>query len=246
MVASLVLPWLLWASMLVLFDIDSTLINTTGSGIRALESAGRAIFGPSFRTDRTEVAGRLDPLILRDLLRDNGVEDTAENLGRLRAGYRERITEILRPPGSERPLPGVPELLLALSGVKGVMLGLLTGNFADTGRIKLRACGIDPGVFAIAVWGDGSSHDPPSRDHLPPLALSAYRQRTGVSLPPDRATIVGDTPHDVRCALASGMRCLGVGTGSYPAEELSRCGAHRAVADLSDTDGVLGWLLGPG
>ncbi|HRJ49551.1 MAG TPA: hypothetical protein PKU91_03395 [Phycisphaerales bacterium] len=28
--------------MLVLFDIDSTLINTTGSGIRALESAGRA------------------------------------------------------------------------------------------------------------------------------------------------------------------------------------------------------------
>lgn len=230
--------------MLILFDIDSTLINTTGSGIRALESAGREAFGPSFRTDRTEVAGRLDPVIIRDLLRDNGVEDTAVNRDRLRAGYRTWITEILRPPGVGRALPGVAALLSALSRVEGVTRGLLTGNFADTGAIKLRACGIDPGGFAIAVWGDGSPHDPPSRDDLPPLALSAYLQRTGVALPPERATIVGDTPHDVRCALSSGMRCLGVGTGSYTAEDLSRCGAHRAVADLSDTRGVLEWLLG--
>lgn len=232
--------------MLILFDIDATLINTSRSGILALADAGRELFGPAFTVDRTEFAGRLDPLIIADLLRENGVPDTADNRARLRDGYRRHIGGRLQAPGTCRTLPGVVELIAALRATPGTTIGLLTGNFEDTGCLKLRSCGIDPDHFPVCVWGDHSPHDPPSRDHLPPLALSKYHRCTGRQLAPASATIIGDTPHDVRCALATGMRCLGVATGHFSAQQLRNAGAHRAVDNLSQTEDVLSWLLGRG
>ena len=46
---------------LLLFDVDGTLISTSGVGIRAMELAGRDLFGSRFVVDGTEFAGRLDP-----------------------------------------------------------------------------------------------------------------------------------------------------------------------------------------
>jgi phosphoglycolate phosphatase-like HAD superfamily hydrolase len=229
--------------MLILFDIDATLINTSRSGILALEDAGRELFGSTFTVEKTDFAGRLDPLIVTDLLAHNNIEDSLGNRHALRAGYRRNIEKRLEVPGVGRALPGVMDLLAALTPHTHVTLGLLTGNWSDTGEIKLRACGIDPSRFHIAVWGDHSPHNPPSRDHLPPLALTAYQRRHGKQLEPTQATIIGDTPHDVRCALASGMRCLAVATGSYSVDQLNKAGAHRTVSDLSQTDDILRWLL---
>ncbi len=231
--------------MLILFDIDATLISTSRCGILALEDAGKELFGPTFTVERTEFAGRLDPLIIADLLAQNSLPDTTQNRRALRDGYRRFITHRLRTPGIGRALPGVMPLLDRLTSRPDIMLGLLTGNFADTGSIKLRACGIDPDRFHLAIWGDHSPHEPPSRDHLPPLALHEYHRRTGRQLASHRATVVGDTPHDVRCALRSGMRCLAVATGSYPADALHAAGAHRVVPDLSDTDSIVNWLADP-
>jgi phosphoglycolate phosphatase-like HAD superfamily hydrolase len=227
--------------MLILFDIDATLITTSRAGMAAMEDAGRELFGPAFTTERTEFAGRLDPLILADLLRDNGVEVTAQSLAAMRDGYRRHLPGKLK----ERrcaACPGVPELLATLAGREGLVLGLLTGNYADTGEIKLRACGVDPGRFVIRVWGDESPHPEPSRDHLPAIGLARYRERFG-PIEPRRVTIIGDTPHDVACARAHGCRSLGVGTGMHAPEVLLRAGADRAVKDLSATADVLGWLM---
>ncbi|MCC6427267.1 MAG: HAD hydrolase-like protein [Phycisphaerales bacterium] len=229
--------------MLILFDIDATLITTLRSGILALEDAGRELFSPTFTVEKTEFGGRLDPLIISDLLRHNDLPDTTDNRLKLRNGYRHHITRRLETPGIGKPLPGVMTLLDRLADRPDITLGLLTGNFADTGQIKLRACGINPDRFHLAIWGDQSPHDPPSRDHLPPLALLAYHRRHNTHLDPHRAIIIGDTPHDVRCALASNMRCLAVATGSYSLDSLNAAGAHRAVKDLSDTTDILAWLL---
>ena len=54
--------------MLILFDVDATLITTSRTGIQAMGLAGRAAFGDSFDEHRVEYAGRLDPLIIADLL----------------------------------------------------------------------------------------------------------------------------------------------------------------------------------
>jgi phosphoglycolate phosphatase len=227
--------------MLILFDIDATLITTSRAGLAAMEDAGRELFGPAFTTDRTEFAGRLDPLILADLLRHNGLEVTTRSLDAMRDGYRRHLPAKLK----ERrcsACPGVPALLDALRGRPGVVLGLLTGNFADTGQIKLRACGVDPERFSIRVWGDESPHTPPARDHLPEIGIARYRAAHG-PIDPRRVTIIGDTPHDVSCARAHGCRSLGVGTGMHAPEVLLAAGADHAVKNLAETDAVLSWLL---
>ncbi len=229
--------------MLILFDIDATLITTGGVGVLAMGDAGRELFGAGFDETRIQYAGRLDPLILEDLLRDNGLDTGAANLGAMRDGYRRHLAARLSS-APARALPGVMDLLGALAGRRDVTLGLLTGNFADTGAMKLRACGIDPAGFEVAVWGNESPLSPPRREHLPPVGIDRFRERRGRD--PRRTVIVGDTPHDVRCALENGCECLAVATGSFTAGVLRETGAQRVVSDLSSTREIVEFLVGPG
>ena len=226
---------------LILFDIDATLISTSGVGIRAMEEAGRDLFGPAFASTGVEYAGRLDPLIVRDLLIANGLEPSDSNALALRHGYRKHLTQKLPETTRARALPGVPALLDALAD--RATLGLLTGNYQDTGSLKLRACGIDPARFPISAWGDESPHDPPDRCHLPPVAMARFQQCFGHAPDLSRCTIVGDTPHDIRCAKLNGLRSLGVATGSFTLAALQAAGADHVLPDLSNTAAAVDWLI---
>ncbi len=229
--------------MLILFDIDATLIKTSGLGIKAMGLAGRELFGAGFDERAVEYAGRLDPLIIGDLLRHHGIAETGSNVTRFRAGYRRHLEQLLSEPGTGQTCPGVPALLERLRGRAGVTMGLLTGNFPETGRVKLRACGIGVEQFEVCAWGDESPHETPARDHLPPVAMARQARRTGSEVDPRRVVIIGDTPHDVGCARAHGCRSLGVATGHFGVGALREAGADLAVPDLSRTDEVTAWLL---
>lgn len=229
--------------MLLLFDIDATLLKTSGVGIKAIRDAGRELHGERFVTEGIETAGRLDPLIIADMLRRSGLECSPDAIRRVRESYRHHLGRWLRTPGAAYALPGVHDLIAELRRQDRATLGLLTGNFPETGKMKLAACGIDEGHFPVQVWGDESPHDPPARDHLPPLGLCRYRERHARDLASHHATIIGDTPHDVRCAKAHGLRALGVATGPFSVDQLMAAGADRAVESLSDTPGLSRWLL---
>jgi phosphoglycolate phosphatase len=229
--------------MLVLFDIDATLITTGGAGVRALVDAGRALHGPGFHADGVAFAGRLDPLIIDDMLRVNGVPVSAASSAAMRRGYLEALSARFEAENTSRMLPGVGALLEALEGVGGgVTVGLLTGNFAETGGLKLQRAGLDPQRFRVRVWGDESPHDPPARDHLPGVALERAAGVWGRPARAEEVVVIGDTPGDISCARAHGCRVLAVATGKYGLGELA--GADRAVPDLADTRGVLRWLMG--
>lgn len=227
--------------MLIFFDIDATMITTGGVGIPAMIDAGRELFGPGFRADGIPFAGRLDPLIISDMLILSGQEPSPANMRAMRETYRRHLARYLKP-GVGRALPGVLPLLDALEQRPETALGVLTGNFEETGSMKLRACGIDPSRFHIGVWGDDSPHHPPARDHLPAVGLSRYHSRFGRPADPRRTTVIGDTPHDIACARAHNCRSLGVATGQFSVDQLLGSGADLAVKDLSDTALVLDWL----
>ncbi len=231
--------------MLILFDIDATLLSTQRAGVLAMGDAGRELFGPEFDEQVIDYAGRLDPLIIADLLRAHARPVGAREIEIFRHGYRKHLFDRLKSPGVARALPGVPELLDAVEHVEGVTIGLLTGNYADTGAGKLAAAGIDLGRFAVRVWGDESPIDPPAREHLPGVALDRHAAMAGSRLPGERVLIIGDTIHDVACARAHGCRSLGVATGKYTRDELLAVGADRAEADLTDTRGLLEWITTP-
>ena len=230
--------------MLILFDIDMTLISTGGAGMSALTAAGKRLFGDTFTSEGISFAGRLDPLIIHDMLLQAGIEPSPANHRALRDGYAHALPAWLKQ-NECRPLPGVMDLLAALAPRTDIVPALLTGNFAETGQTKLRACGIDPARFHIHVWGDESPLNPPKRDHLVPVGIERYRNRTGQSPKGEHVLVIGDTPHDVACAKAHGCRALAVATGYTSAADLAASGADRVIADLSDTDGVLEWILQP-
>lgn len=229
--------------MLILFDIDATLLRTGGAGLRAMRAAGAALFGPKFSIEGVSFSGRLDPLILADLLRANEVEATPQNCRRMRDVYEQSLPAELGAMTTPGVLPGVNDLLGVLSRQQSHVLGVLTGNFPETGRLKLRACGVKHEHFAIHVWGDDSPHEPPRRSDLPPIARQRFERQLGRAIAFEQITIIGDSPADVQCARENGCRCLGVATGQSSATELKALGAHHVVGDLTATDEIARWLL---
>ncbi|MFG0283390.1 MAG: HAD family hydrolase [Phycisphaerales bacterium JB039] len=228
--------------MLILFDIDCTLLSADGAGMASLVDAGRALYGPGFVGDGVEFAGRLDPLIVRDLLTSNGQPVTVETELAMRTGYREALQRRLATPGAARALPGAVDLVAAMRRAPGVTVGLLTGNFPETGRLKLQAAGIDPEHFVVAAWGDSSPHDPPAREHLAPVAIAAHATRNGGRpLEGRHVVVIGDTPHDVACARAADCRVLAVATGRYSTTDLAA--ADLVVESLSEVKELTRWLL---
>ena len=225
--------------MLVLFDIDMTLVSTDGAGIEALEAAGSDLFGIGFRADSIAYGGRIDPVIFAELLEVNGVGATPERVAMLRDGYAERLPALL--PGRAEAMPGARALVDGVVDA-GTTAGLLTGNVEATGTAKLVAAGFDMDAFRVRVWGDDSPHDPPERDHLPGVALERHAAMVGERLDAEHAAVVGDTIHDVACAKAHGLRCLAVATGKYDAGVLAEAGADLVVDDLTETEGLVKWL----
>jgi phosphoglycolate phosphatase-like HAD superfamily hydrolase len=225
--------------MLVLFDIDGTLLLTRRAGARAMQEAGRALFGDAFDLARVELAGRLDPLIWADAMRLAGFEPHAEAHARFRARYAQGLARRLSEPGTAYALPGVPALLDALAGTPGVTLGLLTGNYPETGRMKLEAAGLDPARFPVQAWGaDGAS-----RRDLPGVALARHAAHRGGALHPRGVVVVGDTPHDVDCARAHGLLAVAVASGpAYAREDLAAHAPDLLLDDLTDVGGFLAWL----
>jgi phosphoglycolate phosphatase len=224
--------------VLVLFDIDGTLLTAAGAGRRAIHGALRDVFGGVGPADYW-FDGKTDPQIVRDLMRHEGHSDPVidDRLGAVLSRYSDRLGAELQDP-SHVPIvhPGVPDLLDALESHPDVILGLLTGNIESGATQKLRAVGLDPARFVIGAFG--SDHE--IRSELPAIAATRAQERLGVDPP---IVVIGDTPADVACGAGAKRRAIAVATGRYTLQELVACGPAAAFEDLSDTEAVMAAIL---
>ncbi len=223
---------------LVLFDIDGTLLLSDGAGLTAMEEAGRSLFGEAFAIRGIDCAGRLDPLIFREMALANGVDEPDQHHDAFREQYHELLEARLGTTHRSRALPGVPELLEALAAADDLTLGLVTGNYPETGWLKVRSAGLAETPFEITAWGcDGAT-----RRDLPRVAMEQFQERFDRPLEGDQVIVIGDTPHDIDCAKANGCRVIGVATGpSFERADLAE--ADLVVDDLSDTCQLLEWIV---
>jgi len=222
---------------LVLFDIDGTLLWTDGAGRRAIHDALREAFGTIGPADYW-FDGKTDRQIVRDLMRLEGFDDSTidDRLPRVLARYVEGLRRELRSPAHPpRLLPGVSELLDALDGAPGIVLGLLTGNIAEGAEAKLRAVSIDPARFKVGAFG--SDHE--LRPELPAIAHRRANETMKLELLGEAVVVIGDTPADIQCGRALGARAIGVATGRFTTEQLSEHCPAAVFEDLTDTDAVV-------
>ena len=225
---------------LLLFDIDGTLVLTGGAGSRAMTRAFAVTHGLEDALKTVDLAGRTDRIIMRDALSKAGRENDDVDLDEFRAAYCAALREEIVKPGTGRRgvLPGVKPLLDKLAARDDVRLALLTGNFRASAEIKLSAFG----VWDYFSWG-AFADDAIERDDLIRIAHGRHETEHGKPIDPERVVVIGDTPHDIRCARAGGAKAIAVATGNYTREVLEQHKPDALFSDLSDTDAVLGALL---
>jgi phosphoglycolate phosphatase len=226
------------APRLLLFDVDGTLLSGGPGWRAAFAGALEEVFGTAGPMDGYAFEGKLDPLIVTDLMRSAGVADTviADGLARALALYADRLEAALTVQ-KPRLKPSVKELLDRVAAAPFAVPALLTGNVERGARIKLSAAGLWH-HFLFGVFGD----EAPRREDLGSLALRRARERTGIPFDGASSVVIGDARQDIACGRAIGARVVAVATGRTPAEELA--GADILLADFSDLDAATEAILG--
>ena len=222
-------------SLLLLWDIDGTLLlRATGAHAAALRRAAGTVHGVELDGLGVEAAGRTDAAIARDLLRAAGVDDASidARAGEVATAAVAAFEESCPANLAAYVAPGVDAALAALATEPDTYrLALLTGNLEPVARRKLASAGIGH-YFAAGQGGFGS--DAEDRAELPAVA----RGRAG-GWPRERTVVIGDTPRDIACARADGVRVIAVATGPFSAEALADAdavvdGARAVLPVLAD------------
>lgn len=230
--------------VLLLFDVDGTLLRGATDAHR---DALHAALGQVHEIDSARVrvtlspAGRTDGEIARAILLAAGVSASRidERADEVRAACCRVYAELCPDDLSHTVLPGIPELLAWLSSDQPhrVRLALLTGNYEPVARLKLARAGVGR-WFAPGQGAFGS--DAENRAALPAIARRRAGSR-GHPFPRGRTIVLGDTPRDIACARADGVRCAAVATGPFSEDELQE--ADVVAPDAGALRGVLERIL---
>lgn len=226
--------------VLVLWDIDHTLIETRGVGFAIYQRAFPAATGRPLE-QLAQVAGRTELDIMRETLRINGIEPTAGAIESLAAaliqGYEDGRDELAK---IGRALPGAKESLQRLAADSRAYQGVLTGNLRVVARIKVEAFGFDT---YLDLDSSAYGNDNPDRAQLVAIARDRATDRTGITFDNTHIVLVGDTPNDIAAAATAGVRIIGVATGKSTTDELQAAGAAHVLPDLTDTTQIARLIL---
>ena len=232
--------------LLVLWDVDYTLLSSAGLGTRLYEVTFREMFGREL-TVVAPKAGRTDRAILLETLALAGIAEPMAYvdaflaaLARQSAAWNGTSWSGGGAAGEVQALPGAAAAIAALAAA-GFRQSVLTGNVRPLAELKLGLAGLGEHLdLDVGAYGD--VHE--VRAELVAVARRAAAAAYGLDFGGPSTVLVGDTPLDVAAALATGARAVGVATGSFPAADLATAGAHAVLPDLTDTALLLAAVTG--
>ncbi|MGO9221031.1 MAG: HAD family hydrolase [Streptosporangiaceae bacterium] len=239
--------------LLVLWDVDHTLINAGRAGWRAYQLAFGQMFGRDVPASPS-MAGRTDRAIALETLALAGVPDPRTQVDafqRVLAQVAPSVADVVREHG--RVLPGAAEAVRALAGTGSataagggpgigdpLVQSVLTGNMRVIAQVKLGTLGLDR-VLDLRVGAYGDAHE--TRADLVPLARANATAAYGADFSGPATVLVGDTPLDIEAARVAGARAVAVASGEFSVADLEAAGADAVLPDLTDTAAVLAAIL---
>ena len=188
--------------LLVLWDVDGTLVRTAGHGRYAFEEAFETVVGRV--PEPVDYGGRTDKQIALKML--GGEAEHVPRVLEELAGALELRAKAMRAEGYA--YPGVPEVLEALHGRDDLIQSLLTGNIQTNAVLKVSAFDLDRWLdIEVGAYGSDPHEE---RSDLVAVARERAAKKYGE---PTGAVLIGDTPRDVRAAHEAGARAVAVATG---------------------------------
>ncbi|MCH8287898.1 MAG: HAD family hydrolase [Candidatus Marinimicrobia bacterium] len=220
---------------LFLFDIDGTLISS-GTAPRALfTEIVNELTGIEVSLEIRHVAGLTDPKILEDMLSragipENRIGSVADEFFPI---YYKRLKERFEDSVDKKVFEEVPGILKALHKMKNVHIGLLTGNMEQSAMIKLIPFGLY-GYFRIGAYASDNS----DRNALPPIAVSRAEEMWRQKFDQNEVFVVGDTIHDMRCAVHNNYMAIGVArkNGEEERKKLKSAGASWIFEKIPEAE----------
>lgn len=217
--------------LLLLWDVDHTLIETRGVGFAIYQRAFPAATGRPL-DQLAQISGRTELDIMRETLRINGIGPTEQAVSKLAValieGYEAARDELAN---RGRALPGAQETLASLADDAAIYQTVLTGNLREVARIKLEVFGLD-GFLDLEAGAYGDDHE--DRAELVAIAQGRAGERIGTSFDRGATVLIGDTPNDVATGIAAGVQVLAVATGKTSTGELQAAGASQVVSALHE------------
>ena len=204
-----------------LFDLDGTLMDSVYHHVLAWQEA---LARDGIRLSVWRIHRRIGMsggLLANAMLREIGRPVTTEDAERLRRYHAEAYAKYL---DQVRPLPGAIELLAELTDLE-VPWSIATSGYTESAAPMIEMLGVPEGV--PVVTRDQVTHAKPDPD----LFLAAA-ERLGVDI--EHSVVVGDSVWDLLAARRA--RALGIGllSGGYGDDELTRAGAYRVYQDPAD------------
>ena len=221
---------------LLLFDIDGTLILTGGAATRAVNRAFNKIYGIDKAMDGIRPEGNTDPAILREIFHKRiGRDLLAEELNIVFKEYVLFLREEVANSHGYTIMPGIKNLIQALSKRKDVLLGIATGNIEEGAHIKLERAGLNS-YFKFGGFGSDSE----DREELIRIAIERGKKLLNQDKRVDeKVFVIGDTPLDIIHGRAAGARTVAVATGSYSVSDLEKYEPYFLFENFLDFEGVL-------
>jgi HAD superfamily hydrolase (TIGR01509 family) len=202
----------------LIFDLDGTLVDTVYAHVfawqQALAEAGMPIDG--WRIHRR--VGMSGGLFVRAVGRELGRPLTPAEVDSVQTRHGEIFRTLLP---ERRPLPGALELLDALR-VAGLPHGIATSGRRPEIDASLEQLGVGPGT--VVVDRGVVLRAKPEPD----LFLACLAE---LDVPADECYVVGDAVWDILAARRAHTMSIGLLTGGYGEDELTRAGAFRVYRD---------------
>jgi beta-phosphoglucomutase-like phosphatase (HAD superfamily) len=183
----------------LIFDIDGTLVESTKFDSALYKQAVKHVLGPvTIHADWSAYTHVTDSGILKEIMTQNGISDKTL-FTQVKSKFAELIESTLKSTGVSE-VPGAKDTLNYLERREDVSIGIATGGWGSTARMKLAAAG-----FSILKIPFCSCDDLDSRTEIMVKCLA------GMGKGFDSVTYFGDAEWDKKASGELGWDFIGIG-----------------------------------
>lgn len=203
----------------ILFDLDGTLVNTDPLHFQAWQEMLRD-YGIEIDLNfyQSRISGRLNPLIIQDLLPHLSLVEGEKFAEDKEARFREMAPLLKRMDGLDD--------LLSWTDKHGLKRFLVTNAPRKNVEFMLSVLKLTDSFDRVILGEEAKAAKPDPAPYQ--LALNY------LNIPPEKAIAFEDSGSGIRSAVGAGIRTIGIAS-TYAPEILYQAGAWKVVRDFADS-----------
>ncbi|WP_027398638.1 HAD family hydrolase [Anaerovorax odorimutans] len=219
-------------NILVLWDIDGTLMHCGADGTTALNMTFKQLYGEENAFSKIKVGSTMDAIILDKIMEELGYNKG--DLEQIKKTYIKNLKNVLSKNKQIKVLPGIWEILDYIDESDYCYNALLTSNLRIGAETKLESVGLNK-YFKVGGFGDeyGEKWDAAKK------AVKEAEKYFGVEFENKNIYLIGDGVYDIETSKRNNIKSIGVATGWMDYDILKSHEPDYLFKDLSDYNKII-------